>query len=203
MIGSLQGSLGHCSTLLLPPRIKVGQDPPSLFYFFAGKMLLRQIYCLSCNHNPPTAAANNPSIARPLGETPVKSGGHFSSVGTGLPRMYVRAFRLGNQLNGHTDAYIHNKLSRDVHRISSSTFDFYRLLPVLLSYIEMQKHGISISYSSKASCHCQNTAYIKLLTAQVSSLLPAGKGIQHCRTPIGMARRDLHHAIFTGADTTE
>lgn len=57
----------------------------------------------------------------------------------------LRAFRLSNQCNGHTDANIHNKLSRDLHRISSSTFDFYRLLSVLLSYIKTQKYGISIS----------------------------------------------------------
>ena len=125
------------------------------FIFLPGRCFYAKFTASAAITNSPTAAANNPSIVRPPGETPVKSGDHFSSVGTGLPRMCIvcacfplRAFRLGNQLNGHTDANIHNKLSRDLHRISSSTFDFYRLLPVLLSYIEMQKHGISISYCS-------------------------------------------------------
>lgn len=118
------------------------------FIFLPGRCFYAKFAASAAITNSPTAAANNPSIVRPPGETPVKSGDHFSSVGTGLPRIYVRAFRLGNQLNGHTDANIHNKLSIDLNRISSSTFAFYRLLPVLLSYIEMQKHGISISYCS-------------------------------------------------------
>lgn len=86
------------------------------FLFFAGKMLLRQVSASAAI--TPTAAAVNPLIVRPPRETLVKSGENFSWICTGL----VLAFRLGNQCNGHTDATIHNRLSRDLHRISLSTF---------------------------------------------------------------------------------
>lgn len=65
----------------------------------------------------------NPSIAMPTRETPVESGDLLSSVGTGLPRTCVLCAWVVNAM-GIRMHIIHNKSFRDLHRISSSTFDF-------------------------------------------------------------------------------
>lgn len=69
--------------------------PPSLFYFFAGKMLLRRVYCLSCNYQPPPQKIlQSPGrLGRPQSRV------ETSSARSALSAPYVRALRLGIQCN--------------------------------------------------------------------------------------------------------
>lgn len=114
----------HCASIMIKAKVMA---PPSLFYFilfflFAGKMpftpsLLPQLQ----SPNRRRRRKKNPSIAMPPRKTPVESGDLFSSVGTGLPRTCVLCAWVVNAM-GIRMHIIHNKSSRDLHRISSSTF---------------------------------------------------------------------------------
>lgn len=62
-------------------------------------------------------------LGRPPRETPVKSEDLFSSVGTDLHRTCVLSAWVVNAM-GIRMQIIHNKSSRDLHRITSITFHF-------------------------------------------------------------------------------
>lgn len=124
----LANSTGSLLNIIISTAYQGRSRPLRVFFIFLpGRYFYAKFTAPAAITNSPTAAANNPSIVRPPGETPVKSGDHFSSVGTGLPRIICMCVLSAwvIKCNGHTDANIHNKLlSRGLHRINSSTFDF-------------------------------------------------------------------------------
>lgn len=116
------------SLLKIVPTAHQGRSWPLRVYFIFFAREDASTPSLLPQLQSPTAAAkkilqSSGRLGRPPRETPVKSGDLFSSVGTDLPRTCVLSAWVVNAM-GIRMQIIHNKSSRDLHGITSITFDF-------------------------------------------------------------------------------